>query len=31
VYAKRHNPELDKKEGAVQSILAHMRIGGPEF
>jgi membrane-associated phospholipid phosphatase len=31
VYAKRHNPELDKKQGAMQNILAHLRIGGPEF
>jgi membrane-associated phospholipid phosphatase len=31
VYAKRHNPELDKKLGTMQNILAHVRIGGPEF
>lgn len=28
VYAKRHNPELDKKPGVAQSILSHVRIGG---
>jgi membrane-associated phospholipid phosphatase len=31
VYAKRHNPDLDEKRGAMQNILAHLRIGGPEF
>jgi hypothetical protein len=31
VYAKRHNLELDKKLGAMQNILAHLRIAGPEF
>jgi membrane-associated phospholipid phosphatase len=31
VYAKRHNPELGRKQGAMQNILAHLRIGGPEF
>jgi membrane-associated phospholipid phosphatase len=28
VYAKRHNPDLDQKEGAMQKILTHVRIGG---
>lgn len=28
VYARRHNPDLDKKRGAIQSILAHVSIGG---
>jgi membrane-associated phospholipid phosphatase len=28
VYAKRHNPELDKKPTAMQKILDHVRIGG---
>ena len=28
VYAKRHNPELDKKRTALQSVLAHVSIGG---
>ena len=31
VYAKRHNPELDKKEGAMKRVLAHVNIGGAEF
>jgi len=31
VYAKRHNPELDKKDGAMQKVLAHVRIGGMEY
>lgn len=31
VYAKRHNPDLDKKEGAMQKILTHVRIGGMEY
>jgi membrane-associated phospholipid phosphatase len=31
VYAKRHNPDLDRKEGAMQKILAHVRIGGMEY
>ena len=28
VYAKRHNPELEGKRSAVQSILSHISIGG---
>jgi membrane-associated phospholipid phosphatase len=28
VYAKRHNSGLDKKRSAIQSILAHVTIGG---
>ena len=28
VYAKRHNPELDKKPGVARAILSHIRIGG---
>jgi membrane-associated phospholipid phosphatase len=31
VYAKRHNPELDRKQSLVQSVLAHVQIGGSEF
>jgi membrane-associated phospholipid phosphatase len=31
VYAKRHNPDLDRKEGAMQKILAHVRVGGMEY
>lgn len=31
VYAKRHNPNLDQKQGAMQKILAHVRIGGVEY
>jgi membrane-associated phospholipid phosphatase len=31
VYAKRHNPELDQKEGVMQKVLAHVRIGGGEY
>jgi len=30
VYAKRHNPELDRKQGAMQKVLAHVRIGGTD-
>jgi membrane-associated phospholipid phosphatase len=28
VYAKRHNTDLDQKEGAMQKVLSHVRIGG---
>ena len=28
VYAKRHNSDLDKKRSVIQSILAHVTIGG---
>ncbi len=28
VYAKRHNPELDEKESALQKVLAHVHVGG---
>jgi membrane-associated phospholipid phosphatase len=28
VYGKRHNPELDKKRGIAEEILAHIRVGG---
>jgi membrane-associated phospholipid phosphatase len=31
VYAKRHNPELDKKQGALQKVMAHVEIGGAGF
>jgi membrane-associated phospholipid phosphatase len=31
VYARRHNPALDEKRGAVQKVLAHVRIGGMEY
>ena len=31
VYAKRHNPDLDKKEGPMQKVLEHVRIGGPQY
>jgi membrane-associated phospholipid phosphatase len=28
VYAKRHNPDLDKKPTALQSLMSHVTIGG---
>ena len=31
VYAKRHNPDLNRKQGAMQKVLAHVRIGGKEY
>jgi membrane-associated phospholipid phosphatase len=31
VYAKRHNPELDEKEGLLRKVFAHVQIGGAEF
>jgi membrane-associated phospholipid phosphatase len=31
VYAKRHNPDLDRKQGAMPKVLAHVRIGGMDY
>jgi membrane-associated phospholipid phosphatase len=31
VYAKRHNADIDQKQGAMQKVLAHLRIGGIEY
>ena len=31
VYAKRHNPELDEKQGLLRKVFAHVELGGAGF
>jgi hypothetical protein len=31
VYARRHNPDFDKREGAMQKVVEHVRIGGLQY
>jgi membrane-associated phospholipid phosphatase len=31
VYGRRHNPELDPKQGMLQRVLAHVELGGLQF